>query len=49
MIQDNQKNFTRLQMLIDAIVIAVCYVLAWMIRFIGPFAYSAVRALAFEQ
>ena len=48
-IQDNQKNFTRLQMLIDAIVIAVCYVLAWMIRFIGPFAYSAVRALAFEQ
>ena len=49
MIQDNQKNFTRLQMLIDAVVIAVCYVLAWMIRFIGPFAYSAVRALAFEQ
>ena len=48
-IQDNQKNFTRLQMLIDAVVIAVCYVLAWMIRFIGPFAYSAVRALAFEQ
>ena len=26
MIQDNQKNFTRLQMLIDAVVIAVCYV-----------------------
>ena len=36
-------------MLIDAIVIAVTYVLAWMIRFIGPFAYSAVRALAFEE
>lgn len=49
MIQDNQKNFSRLQMLIDAIVIAVTYVLAWMIRFIGPFAYSAVRALAFEE
>ena len=48
-IQDNQKNFSRLQMLIDAIVIAVTYVLAWMIRFIGPFAYSAVRALAFEE
>lgn len=49
MIQDNQKNFSRLQMLIDAIVIAVTYVLAWMIRFIGPFACSAVRALAFEE
>ena len=49
MIQDNQKNFSRLQMLIDAIVIAVTYVFAWMIRFIGPFAYSAVRALAFEE
>ena len=36
-------------MLIDAFVIAVSYVLAWMIRFIGPFAYSAVRALAFEE
>ena len=36
-------------MLIDAIVIAVTYVLAWMIRFIGPFAHSAVRALAFEE
>ena len=49
MIQDNQKNFSRLQMFIDAIVIAVTYVLAWMIRCIGPFAYSAVRALAFEE
>ena len=49
MIQDNQKNFSRLQMLIDAVVIAVAYVLAWMIRFIGPFSYSAVRALAVEQ
>ena len=49
MIQDNQKNFSRLQMLIDAIVIAVTYVLAWMIRYIGPFAYSAVRTLAFEE
>ena len=49
MIQDNQKSFNRLQMLIDAVVIAVAYVVAWMIRVIGPFAYSAVRALAFEQ
>ena len=49
MIQDNQKNFNRLQMLIDVFVIAFSYVLAWLIRFVGPFAYSAVRALSFEQ
>ena len=49
MIQDNQKNFSRLQMLIDAFVIAGSYVIAWMIRFIGPFSYSAVRTLSFEQ
>ena len=49
LIQDNQKSFNHLQMLIDTVVIAVAYVVAWMIRFIGPFAYSAVRALAFEQ
>ena len=49
MIQDNQKNFNRLQMLIDVFIIAVSYVIAWLIRFVGPFAYSAVRALSFEQ
>ena len=49
LIQDNQKNFSRLQMLIDAFVIAGSYVIAWMIRFIGPFSYSAVRTLSFEQ
>ena len=31
MIQDNQKNFSRLQMLFDIIVIAVSYIAAWMI------------------
>lgn len=49
LIQDNQKNFSRLQMLIDAIIIAVSYIAAWMIRFIGPLAYSAVFTLSFEQ
>lgn len=49
MIQDNQKNFSRLQMLFDIIVIAVSYIAAWMIRFIGPLAYSAVFTLSFEQ
>ena len=49
LIQDNQKNFSRLQMLFDIIVIAVSYIAAWMIRFIGPLAYSAVFTLSFEQ
>ncbi|WP_274421265.1 undecaprenyl-phosphate glucose phosphotransferase [Blautia sp. XA-2221] len=49
MIQDNQKNFSRLQMLIDVIVLAVSYISAWLLRFMGPFAYSAEKGLSFEQ
>ena len=49
LIQDNQKDFSRLQMLMDAGIIAVAYIVAWTIRFIGPFSYSAVRALTFQQ
>ena len=36
-------------MLMDAGIIAVAYIVAWMIRFIGPFSYSAVRVLTFQQ
>lgn len=49
MIKDNQKNFSRLHVLIDTIIIAVSYVLAWLLRFVGPFADTAVRARSFEQ
>ena len=49
MIADNQKNFSRLQMLIDAVLVALTYYAAWAIRFIGPFRASASRALSFEQ
>lgn len=49
LIQDNQKNFSRLQMLIDVIVLAVSYISAWLLRFMGPFAYSAEKGLSFEQ
>ena len=49
LIQDNQKNFSRLQMLIDVIVLAVSYISAWFLRFMGPFAYSAEQGLSFEQ
>ena len=33
LIKDNQKNFSRLHMLIDVFVIAASYALAWLIRF----------------
>lgn len=36
-------------MLIDAVVIALSYLGAWAIRFVGPFSGSAVRALSFQQ
>ena len=49
MIADNQKNFSRLQMLIDAVLVALTYYTAWAIRFVGPFRASASRALSFEQ
>ncbi len=47
MINDNQKNFSRLHMLIDTLVIAVSYLGAWVIRFLGPF--ESYRTLSFEQ
>lgn len=49
MFKDNQKNFSRLHMLIDAFVITLSYVCAWAIRFVGPFADSAVRAKSFGE
>ena len=49
MIRDNQKNFSRLHVVVDAGVITLSYFIAWALRFIGPFAASAVRARSFEQ
>ncbi|MBQ0001369.1 MAG: undecaprenyl-phosphate glucose phosphotransferase [Clostridiales bacterium] len=49
MFQDNQREFSRLQMLIDILLIVVSYLLAWWLRFAGPFAHTAVRARSFEQ
>ncbi len=43
MINDNERDFSRLQMLIDLAIITASYLLAWAIRFRGPFAYSAVE------
>ena len=49
MIKDNQKHFNRLQVVIDAFVIALSYILAWLIKFEGPFAAGSVKALSFQQ
>lgn len=49
LLNDNQKNFSRLHILIDILVIAISYFIAWWIRFEGPLAASAVRARSFEQ
>lgn len=37
MIKENQKHFNRLQVVIDAFVIALSYFLAWVIKFYVPF------------
>ena len=36
-------------MLVDAIVLALSYFLAWLIRFVGPMAATAVRTRSFKQ
>lgn len=38
MIKDNQKLFNRLHLVVDAFVIALSYLLAWLIKFETPFA-----------
>ena len=49
LIKDNQKNFSRLHMIIDAIVLVLSYFLAWLIRFVGPMSATAVRTRSFQQ
>ena len=40
MIKDNQKYFNRLHVVLDAVIIAVSYLLAWYLRFAGPFSVT---------
>ena len=49
MLKDNEKNFSRLHMIVDGIVLVLSYFLAWMIRFVGPMAATAVRTRSFRQ
>lgn len=37
MIKDNQKYFNRLHVVLDAVIIAVSYMLAWYLKFASPF------------
>ncbi|NCB91603.1 MAG: undecaprenyl-phosphate glucose phosphotransferase [Clostridia bacterium] len=48
MIKDNQKYFNRMHVVIDAFVIAISYLIAWVLKFVGPFSENSVRSLPFE-
>ncbi len=48
MIRDNQKYFNRLQVLLDAIIIAGSYLLSWWLKFEGPFADSGAGAYTMQ-
>lgn len=50
MIKDNQRYFNRLHLLVDAVVVALSYSLAWLIKFKTPFADTepGVTALSVE-
>ena len=36
MIKDNQRHFNRLQIIMDAVIVACSYLLAWYIKFESP-------------
>lgn len=46
---DNQKDFGRLHMLLDVLVITVSYLCAWFIRFVWPLGATATITLSFQQ
>ena len=48
MIKDNQKYFNGLHVLLDAIAIAGSYILAWYLKFEGPFVTEGAGALSME-
>ena len=49
MIKDNQKLFNRLQVFLDALVIAVAYSISFYIRFTGPWANESIYHLPFQD
>ena len=50
MIKDNQKYFNRLQLLLDGVIVAISYILAWFLKFwVFKDNNPAVGALSMEQ
>lgn len=49
MIKDNQKLFNRLHLLVDAVVVAISYLLAWYIKFCTTFAGTEPGAGALDM
>ena len=49
MIKDNQKLFNRLHLLVDAVVVAIAYLLAWYIKFCTVFADTEPGAGALDM
>ncbi len=47
MIKDNQKHFNRLHVVIDGVMLIVSYMIAWVFRYVGPFAIDAVHSVDF--
>ena len=45
MIKDNQKYFNRLHVLLDALAVTGSYLLAWYLKFKGPFSEEGIGAL----
>lgn len=49
MIKDNQKYFSILHAVIDVLITSISYFIAWSMRFVGPFAATAVRTKTFWE
>ena len=48
MIKDNQRVLNRLHIVLDAIIVTVSYLLAWWLKFEGPFADTSAGAYTME-
>ena len=48
MIKDNQRYFNRLHILLDAIVVACSYLLAWWLKFEGPLADTSAGSYTMD-
>ena len=49
MIKDNQKYFNRIQILLDGVIIVISYMLAWFLKFKGPFRPDNPNTLALSM